>query len=352
MISFVVLNWNTAKLTQGVIDSLARQTCRQFEVIVVDNGSSEPLSLCVPDWMLLRKLRHERNLGFAEGMNSGLAEAQGRLLCAANSDVIFSQNFVKRALALGLNPPPRDPSKRRVGIIGGLSLTADALPLLEDETHDIPLELIETTATTLTWQGRLIPVRRDAWRTSRHCFGVTGAFPVFIREFYEAVSVDGALYDPVYHSYSEDIDLFMRAYTHGYCSFYSPELRAVHLGSMSTSGNLSFFSKPSWLQRQILRNMTWNWWKNFTGLELLAYLPLYLINVAATLALAMVPGVGVSPRAIVAGFLVDPFRPLGAVLRMRRSVQCRPFCDIGLLRLALLTCLRRKIVTHRKDLGV
>src|SRR5437868_1541079 len=68
-ISFVVLNWNTAALTQKLLDSLAEQTCRLFDVILVDNGSSELFTPVLPSWLRAKILRLERNHGFAGGMN-------------------------------------------------------------------------------------------------------------------------------------------------------------------------------------------------------------------------------------------------------------------------------------------
>src|SRR6266704_3153564 len=106
MLSFVLLNWNTAALSQKLIDSLTQQTSRDFELVVVDNGSQEPFDPVTPPWLHTRLLRLDANYGFAGGMNRGIQLPRGNLICPANSDVVFAPDFVATALDLPLDVLP------------------------------------------------------------------------------------------------------------------------------------------------------------------------------------------------------------------------------------------------------
>jgi GT2 family glycosyltransferase len=72
MLAIVILNWNRAEETLECLKSVAAIRYPHFEIILVDNGSSEPLPE-IPD--SIRLLRNEENLGFAEGNNRGIAYA-------------------------------------------------------------------------------------------------------------------------------------------------------------------------------------------------------------------------------------------------------------------------------------
>src|SRR5215510_11882464 len=87
-ISVIVVNLNRRDLLQRCLESLWRQTCTDFEVIVVDNGSTDGSA------DLLRTIREPRlrvvalsnNTGFAGGCNAGIARAEGRYVATLNND--------------------------------------------------------------------------------------------------------------------------------------------------------------------------------------------------------------------------------------------------------------------------
>ena len=93
----IILNWNGARLLPACLSALARQTYRDFELVLVDNGSidgslrllADLSSDLQPDWLdapLPRKARlilNADNLGFAEGNNVALRDLQLPLCCLA-----------------------------------------------------------------------------------------------------------------------------------------------------------------------------------------------------------------------------------------------------------------------------
>lgn len=79
MIAIVILNWNRSEETLECLQSVTSIRFPKYEIIVVDNGSSESapekFQEAFPE---VRLLRNEENLGFAEGNNRGIAYALER----------------------------------------------------------------------------------------------------------------------------------------------------------------------------------------------------------------------------------------------------------------------------------
>ena len=69
------------------IESILRQSHRRLELIIVDDGCSDPLSgtLFTAD-KRIRLIRHEQNLGRSAARNTGLAAAEGKFIAWADDD--------------------------------------------------------------------------------------------------------------------------------------------------------------------------------------------------------------------------------------------------------------------------
>lgn len=86
LISVVVVSYNSQDDLPECLHSIARQTYRKLEVVVVENGREDTEALVksiIPD---AKWLRAPGNVGFAEGNNVGLTVARGELLALVNPD--------------------------------------------------------------------------------------------------------------------------------------------------------------------------------------------------------------------------------------------------------------------------
>jgi GT2 family glycosyltransferase len=86
LISVVVVNWNRRELLRGCLDSLARQTDATFEIIVVDNGSTDGSADLASDQFGARVIRNSENRGFCAANNQGIAAARGEFIALLNND--------------------------------------------------------------------------------------------------------------------------------------------------------------------------------------------------------------------------------------------------------------------------
>lgn len=91
-LSLVVLAWNNLELTRRCVDSLRNHTEASHELILVDNGSTDgtpEFARQAADTAVL----NEENLGFAAGMNAGLAKASGKHVAFINNDTSFPRSW-------------------------------------------------------------------------------------------------------------------------------------------------------------------------------------------------------------------------------------------------------------------
>jgi O-antigen biosynthesis protein len=87
-LSVVVLAWNKLELTRHCVDSIRSGTLGDYELILVDNGSTDggaDFAAGAADKAVI----NPENLGFAAGNNSGLAVAIGTYVAFVNNDTVL-----------------------------------------------------------------------------------------------------------------------------------------------------------------------------------------------------------------------------------------------------------------------
>ncbi|MBI2133054.1 glycosyltransferase family 2 protein [Candidatus Woesearchaeota archaeon] len=95
LVSVVILNFNGADYTMNCLDSIKRNVFRDYEVIVVDNGSTDNSVDLLGKRKDIRLVRNSVNLGFAEGNNVGVRHSRGRFVCLLNNDTLVDRNWLK-----------------------------------------------------------------------------------------------------------------------------------------------------------------------------------------------------------------------------------------------------------------
>ena len=94
--SVIIVNWNGREYLPACLDSLKGQTCKDFETIVVDNGSRDgSLELLRESYPWVRIVALEANTGFAGGNNAGFAVSRGRHIVTLNNDTRVEPGWLK-----------------------------------------------------------------------------------------------------------------------------------------------------------------------------------------------------------------------------------------------------------------
>ena len=96
-LSIVVLAWDQLPYTMACVESLRAHTDVSYELILVDNGS-EPDAAEYAEGAADTVILNPENLGFAPGMNQGLACAKGTFVAFVNNDTVFPEAWATKIL--------------------------------------------------------------------------------------------------------------------------------------------------------------------------------------------------------------------------------------------------------------
>ncbi len=96
LVSIITVNYNQAEVTCALIESLNKITYPNFEVIVVDNNSTEDdPSIIKQRYPNIIYISNPINYGFAAGNNFGLMRARGDYVLLLNNDIEVPSNFME-----------------------------------------------------------------------------------------------------------------------------------------------------------------------------------------------------------------------------------------------------------------
>src|SRR5579864_4776462 len=104
--SVIIVNWNGKHLLDDCLGSLRRQTFRNFETILVDNGSSDGSAEYVQKrYPEVKLIALHENRGFAGGNIAGYERATGKLIVLLNNDTEGHRDWLAEIHHASLNFP-------------------------------------------------------------------------------------------------------------------------------------------------------------------------------------------------------------------------------------------------------
>jgi len=305
-VSVIILNWNGKKFLQECLDSLAVQTYRDFETILVDNGSTDGSPEHVrQSYPWVRLVTLQENTGFAGGNNRGLAESGGEFIVTLNNDTRVVPEF----LAELVEPALADP---RIGMVAA-----------KIRNYYLP-ERIDAAGLKIGGNGLGYNIgvgETDAGQyDGAAVFGPCGGAALYRRSMLDEVG----FFDPDFFAYYEDFDLAWRGRLAGWGCAAAPRAVVYHVHS-ATSGEWSSFKVY-----QTHRNKWYVVIKDWPMALLVSYLPSVLFADAASICLAVLRGRGlVALRA-----RLDVLRGFRELLRKRADIQGR--CNLSDVQAAAL----------------
>src|SRR3974377_1332691 len=89
LVTGITPTYNRAELVLEALASVLAQTWQDFEVIVVDDGSTDSTLAALAAWGDIPVLRHPVRLGVAAARNRGMAAAAGEWLAFLDSDDLW-----------------------------------------------------------------------------------------------------------------------------------------------------------------------------------------------------------------------------------------------------------------------
>lgn len=288
-VSVIIVAYESRAVLTRCLQDLKAQTFRDFEVLLVDNGSSDQAAQTAaradPSIQLIET---GANLGFAEANNRAARRAQGRWLALLNPDAFAEPDWLERLMAATDRWP-------EVRCFSSLQVAAD------DATR------LDGAGDAMTIMG--LPYRmgyrrpRPGTIMEGEIFSPCGAAMLVERETF--LGLGG--FEPAFFSYCEDVDFGWRLRSRGGSVRLVPDAIVHHVGS-STLGARSDFALFHGF-----RNRLWCVARNAPAALLPLMLPLHLMATLVLLAGCIIRGEGGPALKGLAGALPE----LG---RMRASV--------------------------------
>ena len=292
--SIIIVNYNSGRFLQGAVDSLARQTCQDFELLVVDNASSDSSfsTLNTSEIVSARTFAEDKNHGFAKGNNLAAKAASGDWLVLLNPDAVAAPDWLERIdEAVSKHP-------KTVMFASAQYQLSD--PSRLDGAGDAYL------AVGFPWRGGFGRLASEL-PGEGICFSPCGAGAIYRRDIFIA---EGG-FDEDFFCYCEDVDLAFRLRLKGHHCRFLPQA-AIHHEGGGSSGKASDFAVSHGA-----RNRIWTFAKNMPLLAVAITLPGHVVLTMAVLLRGLQTGrFGATWRGV-----MDGIRGLGPMLAKRRDVQ-------------------------------
>jgi len=298
LVSVVIVNWNGKRYLERCLASVLDQTYRQFEVILVDNGSTdgsvEFVSQTFPGIRLIENLE---NVGFAAGNNVALRLVEGDYIATLNNDAQADRRWLEELV----RPMEAD---HRVGMCASTILFAD-------RPHMIESMGINLDKAGIAWHRFGGSEESEAVEDEEpsEVFGPCAAAALYRRKMLEEIG----LFDEEFFAYLEDVDLAWRARLMGWRCLFVLGARVYHEHSATTKAG---FPHKSYL---LGRNRVWTILKNYPAPEIFLFLPAIVFYDLVAVLYALLARRDVNAlRGRVAGWLAVP-----RILGKRKAVQER-----------------------------
>ena len=218
MLSIIIVSFNArADLERCLASLLAAPPAFPYEIIVVDNRSTDASVAAARRWSAVRIIENEANVGFAAANNIGIRASRGDLLLLLNSDTVVPPGAIDRLVA----ELKADPA---VAVIGPRLVDAAGRPELSFGGMMSPLA---------EWRQKRRQRDRAAidrlTRARAHPDWVSGACLLVGRADAEAVG----LLDERFFMYAEDVDFCAAVRSRGRQIMFLPDVEIVHLRGRS-----------------------------------------------------------------------------------------------------------------------
>lgn len=242
--TIIIPNYNGLKFMEMCMSALEKQTCKDFEILVVDNGSTDGSV----EWLKENEIPSiflPENTGFSGAVNVGIKASKTPFVILLNNDTEAKEGYVEALIR---------EIERSSKIF---SVSPKMIQLYHKELMDDGGDMYSI----MGWAYQR-GVGQEIERYNRACnvFSACAGAAIYRREVFEEIGY----FDEMHFAYLEDIDVGYRAKIAGYYNRYCPSAEIYHVGSGTSGSKYNEFKV-----RLAARNNVYLNYKNMPGWQLL-----------------------------------------------------------------------------------
>jgi GT2 family glycosyltransferase len=248
LISVIIVNFNGMRFLEPCLSSLTTQSFKNFEIILVDNHSSDGSAEYIREYFSsVTLIETGKNLGFAGGTNTGIRASHGDFILTLNTDTITDPHLIENLVR------PMESDSR-------LGMCASKMLFPDGRINSTGICISRSGA---AWDRGIFEQDSGQFDTEQEVFGPCAGAALYRRAMLDEIG----LFDEDFFIFMEDVDLAFRARLAGWKCIYIPTARVIHLmgGTAGINTDLTVFYGN--------RNLLWNAIKNFPTWTLLKSFP-------------------------------------------------------------------------------
>ena len=216
--TIVIPNLNGAGWLRDSIESIWAQTEQDFELIVVDNASTDE-SLAIARSYVGRErytlIENDHNTGFSAAVNPGIRAAKGEYVVMFNNDAFAEPDWLAELIAAA-------EQDERIFAVQSLMIRHFERDIADDAGDYVTL---------FGWackRGDGFPWRR--YQKPQRIFSACGGASLYRKKILDEIG----WFDELFFAYFEDVDLSWRANSLGYKNWYCPSAKCYHICGATT----------------------------------------------------------------------------------------------------------------------
>ena len=219
-ISIQIITYNGMKYLPTCLDSLKKQSFKDFSVLILDNNSKDnSVDFVKNNYPEYKIIENKENFGFAKAHNQGIRLTQSEYVLCLNQDMFLDKNFLMEVVNF-LNATPE------AGSVTGKIYRWDFESDKKTNSIDsLGLEIQKTFKISDIAQGE---EDGQIYSSNKEIFGVSGAAPIYRRKALEDIKLKEDYFDQDFFMYKEDVDLAFRLHSAGWKSYMLADAKAFH----------------------------------------------------------------------------------------------------------------------------
>lgn len=255
-VTVVIPNYNGKKYLWDCLISLEKQTFKDFDVVIVDNGSKDGSTDLVKEkYPAVKLVELTDNTGFANAVNVGIRESDAKYVFLLNNDTICEPEVLESLVKI---------MDRKEKIF---SAQAKMLQMGDTKLIDDAGDYYCALGWAFTpWKDRT----SDSVLRHRTVTSACAGAAIYRRKILDEIG----LFDEEHFCYLEDVDIGYRARLFGYLNVVDPDAIVYHVGSASSGSRHNAFK----VELTAANNLYFIY-KNMPALQIIINLPLLVMGI-------------------------------------------------------------------------